>query len=59
MPFRAIAKMMGGAVSMEMVESVLIMVNGHLFRGISKLNKAFWANRKVLKREKEYAEYAE
>jgi len=56
MPFRAIAKMMGGAVSMEMVESVLIMVNGHFFRGISRLNKAFWANRKVLKREKEYAE---
>ena len=34
MPFRAIAKMTGGMVSMEMVEGIVTMVNGHLFRGI-------------------------
>ena len=34
MPFRAIAKMTGGMVSMEMVEGIVTIVNGHLFRGL-------------------------
>ncbi len=38
-PFRGIAKMMGGAISMEMAEGILEMVNGHGFKGIKKLIK--------------------
>ncbi len=37
MPFRGIAKMMGGAVSMSMVEAILEMVNGKFFRGFKNL----------------------
>ena len=33
-PFRGMAKMMGGMVSMRMAESILEMVNGHFFRGL-------------------------
>ncbi|MBD5459814.1 MAG: glycosyl hydrolase, partial [Lachnospiraceae bacterium] len=32
LPFRGIAKMMNGMVSMEMAEAVLVIVNGHFFR---------------------------
>lgn len=38
-PFRGIAKMMGGAVSMEMAEALLTIVNGHFFRGMAALIK--------------------
>lgn len=38
-PFRGIAKMMGGAVSMEMAEAILTIVNGHFFRGMAALIK--------------------
>ena len=34
MPFRGIAKMMNGMVSMEMAENILKMANGHFFRGL-------------------------
>lgn len=34
MPFRGIAKMTGGMVSMEMTQGVLKMVNGHFFKGL-------------------------
>ena len=37
MPFRAIAKMSGGIVSGRMVDDILLMVNGHFFRGFGKL----------------------
>ena len=37
MPFRGIAKMMGVAVSMSMVEAILEMVNGKFFRGFKNL----------------------
>ena len=33
MPFRAIAKMSGGMVTRRMVDDILLMVNGHFFRG--------------------------
>ena len=46
MPFRAIAKMMGGAVSMNMVEAILEMVNGKFFRGFKHLVVAAFRNRK-------------
>ena len=37
MPFRAIGKMAGGMVSRKMVDDILIIVNGHFFRGFGKL----------------------
>lgn len=49
MPFRAIAKMTNGMVSMEMVDQILRMVNGHFFSGFSGLIKGFFKNRKVQK----------
>lgn len=54
MPFRAIAKMTGGMVSMEMVEGIVTMVNGHLFRGLGHTIAGFFRNqrqnRKYVKR---------
>lgn len=44
MPFRGIAKMTGGAVSMEMVEGMVLAVNGHLFRGLGKVIVGFFRN---------------
>lgn len=46
MPFRGIAKMTGGAVSMEMVHGMVEAVNGHLIHGLSRLIKGFFQNRK-------------
>lgn len=37
MPFRGIAKLMGVMVNMEMVDSILFIVNGHFFRGLGRL----------------------
>lgn len=47
MPFRAIAKMTEGLVSMEMVQGLVEAVNGHLGVGIQKVIKGFFANRKL------------
>lgn len=46
MPFRGIAKMTGGAVSMEMVRGMLMVVNGRFFGGIAKLIAGFFKNKK-------------
>lgn len=46
MPFRAIAKMTSGMVSMEMVEGIVIMVNGHFFRGLWLTISGFFRNRR-------------
>lgn len=43
-PFRAIAKMTGGMVSMDMVNGVVKVVNGHFFRGMGKVIGGFFAN---------------
>lgn len=45
MPFRAIAKMTGGMVSMEMAEGIVDMVNGHLLRGLGRTVSGFFRNR--------------
>ncbi len=37
MPFRGIAKMTGGMVSMEMIDGLLEAINGHFFKGMGKL----------------------
>lgn len=50
-PFRAIAKMTGGLVSMEMVEGVVTIVNGHFFSGLGTVIAGFFRNRK---QNKEY-----
>lgn len=41
MPFRGMAKMMNGMVSMAMAEDILLMVNGHFFRGAGRLIRHF------------------
>lgn len=45
-PFRGIAKMMGGAVTMEMAEGLLVMVNGQFFKGASQLIRGAYRNRR-------------
>ena len=50
MPFRAIAKMTGGMVSMEMGEGIVTMVNGHLFRGLGRVISGFFRNRSLNKK---------
>ena len=49
MPFRAVAKMTGGAVSMEMVHGIVDAVNGHLFRGLKKIVGGYFRNSKANK----------
>ena len=50
MPFRAIAKMTGGMVSMEMVEGIVTMVNGHLFGGLGRTISGFFRNQRLNKK---------
>lgn len=40
LPFRGLARMSGGAFSMEMVDGLLIAVNGNFIKGIRHLIKA-------------------
>lgn len=49
MPFRAVAKMTGGAVSMEMVHGIVDAVNGHLFWGLRKIIGGYFRNAKANK----------
>ena len=49
MPFRAIAKMSNGQVSMEMVHSIVKLVNGHFFKGIGGIISGYFKNRKANK----------
>ncbi len=49
MPFRGIAKVTGGAVSMEMMKGVVLVVNGHFFRGMKKFIGGIFANTKANK----------
>ena len=44
MPFRALAKMTAGMVSMEMVEGILILVNGRFLKGLGKIIGGFFGN---------------
>lgn len=47
MPFRAIAKMTNGMFTMEMVDSILVIVNGKFFAGLYQLLKANNQRRKI------------
>lgn len=44
MPFRGIAKMTNGTVSMEMVDGMVLAVNGHFFRGLGKITGGYFRN---------------
>ena len=44
MPFRAMAKMTGGAVDMEMVHGIVKIVNGHFFRGLGQAICGYFKN---------------
>lgn len=46
MPFRAIAKMTEGMVSMKMVDGLLLMINGHSLKGLGRILSGFFSNRK-------------
>lgn len=48
-PFRGIAKMTGGAVSMEMAEGIVTVVNGHFFRGMAKVISGYFRNARANK----------
>lgn len=49
MPFRGIAKMTEGAVSMEMADGMVEAVNGHFLRGVRQIIGGFFRNRKANK----------
>ena len=49
MPFRGIAKMTGGAVSMEMARGMVLVVNGHFFKGMKKIIAGFFSNSRANK----------
>ena len=46
MPFRGIAKMMNGMVTMDMAKSLLVMVNGQFFKGLGGFVKGFFRKNK-------------
>ncbi len=52
MPFRAIAKMTGGAVSMQMVYGMVDVVNGHFVKGMKQVITGFLANARANKKYK-------
>lgn len=57
MPFRGIAKMTHGAVSMEMADGMVDVVNGHFFKGMKRIIGGYFANQKANKAyEKKLAE---
>ena len=49
MPFQGIAKMTGGMCTMEMAEGILIMVNGHFFKGLGQIIGGFFRSGKKRK----------
>ena len=49
MPFRAIAKMMGGMVDMKMAEALLEIFNGHFFKGLGHLVSGYFRMNKAKK----------
>ncbi len=49
MPFRAMGKMTGGAVSMDMVDGIVTLVNGRFFKGLGKIISGYFRNSKLNK----------
>ena len=52
MPFRAIGKMAGGMVSQNMVEGIVMIVNGRFFKGAGIVISGFFAQLKVRSKAK-------
>ena len=50
MPFRAIAKMTGGAVDSKMVDGIVKVVNGHFFGGVGSIIGGFFKNKSANKK---------
>lgn len=50
MPFRSIAKMTQGMVSMKMAEGIVTIVNGHFFKGMGAVIGGFFENRRESKK---------
>lgn len=50
MPFRAMGKMTNGSVSMDMVDGIVDIANGHLFRGVGATASGFVRNSRESKR---------
>lgn len=48
-PFRGIAKITNGAVSMEMVYGMVTAVNGHFLKGMKRIIRGYFANAKANK----------
>ena len=46
-PFRGMAKMMGGMVTTDMAQDILTMCNGHWHRGLGRLIKAACTRKKL------------
>ena len=46
MPFRAMGKMAWGMVSEKMVDDIVFLVNGHFFRGLGRVIRDFFRNRR-------------
>ena len=53
MPFRGIAKMTGGMVTMEMAEGILEAVNGHLWKGLRQIARGYFRSGKKKQKAKE------
>lgn len=49
MPFRGIAKMTGGAVSMGMARGMVTVVNGQFFKGMKQIISGFFSNARANK----------
>ena len=49
MPFRAIAKMSNGAASPDMVDAILLAVNGRPLRGLTRAVLGFISNARANK----------
>jgi beta-glucosidase len=52
MPFRGMARMTGGIMNMPMLDGILMMVNGHFFKGLNHLLKERSKMMKASKEEK-------
>ncbi|MCR5452007.1 MAG: glycoside hydrolase family 3 C-terminal domain-containing protein [Lachnospiraceae bacterium] len=50
MPFRATAKMTGGMVDKRMVEGMVMVVNGHFFKGVGRLIGGYFKNKSANKK---------
>ena len=59
MPIRAIAKMSGGLVTRAMTEDLLLMINGHPWRGFGRLVRNFFRGRSASSKFKKQLRHAE